>query len=380
MAGPSARPRTGPLRITYVTARYLPETGGTEIHTDEVARRISARGADVTVVSTTRDPRGVRAEDDGQLRVRRVPAWPRSRDYFFAPSLPSAIRESAPDLLHCQGYHTLVAPLAMCTALRRHIPYIVTFHSGGHSSRLRVLARPAQGRLLRPLLVRARALVAVSQFEADLFAERLDIPPERFSVIPSGIDLPIAPSAPAATEPGLIVSVGRVESYKGHDRVVEALPALRRSQPHVRLRVLGSGPYEPQLRRLAERLDVAELVEIAPVNGTRADLADLLNRAAVVTAFSDYESQGLAVQEAIGLGRPVVVREGSALDELRSYPNVHTVPALADAEALADVVTRVLHAPPAEAPPMQTWDDCVEALAALYRDTMGRDLRGPSDA
>ena len=282
--------------------------------------------------------------------------------------------------MHCQGYHTLVAPLAMWTALRCRVPYIVTFHSGGHSSRLRSIARPLQGRLLRPLLVRAHALVAVSQFEADLFSERLGIAPERFSVIPSGIDLPASTSPAARVDPGLIVSVGRVESYKGHDRMIEALPLLRRAAPGVRLRVLGSGPYEPQLRRLAARLEVADLVEIAPVDGSRAELAALLERAAVVTAFSTYESQGLAVQEAVGLGRPVVVRAGSALDDLRSYDNVHTVPATAAAEDVADVVSRVLRAPPVEAPTMQTWDGCVDALAELYRVTMGRGLGRPSDA
>jgi glycosyltransferase involved in cell wall biosynthesis len=377
VAGTPRRPGIEPLRVTYVTARYLPETGGTEIHTDEVARRISDRGASVTVVSTTRDPSVPRYEADGQLQVRRVRAWPRDRDYFFAPALPSAIRRSAPDLLHCQGYHTLVAPLAMWTALQQRIPYIVTFHSGGHSSRLRALARPAQGRLLRPLLVRARALVAVSQFEADLFAERLDIAPDRFWVIPSGIDLPTASRRAVAVDRALIVSVGRVESYKGHDRIIQALPTLRRREPGVRLRILGSGPHEPQLRRLAMRLAVGDIVEIAPVTGNRAELADVLGRAGVVTAFSAYESQGLAVQEAIGLGRPVVVREGSALDELRGHPNVHTVAAGADAEAVAEVVSRVMRAPPAPAPAMPTWDACVDALAQLYRATTGRDLGSP---
>jgi glycosyltransferase involved in cell wall biosynthesis len=366
--------------VTYVTARYLPETGGTEIHTDEVARRVSGRGAEVTVVATTRVPGVARREDDCRMHVRRVRAWPRNRDYFFAPALPAAIRASAPDLLHCQGYHTLVAPLAMWTALRRRIPYIVTFHSGGHSSRLRAMARPAQGKLLRPLLVRARALVAVSQFEADLFAERLDIPPERFWVIPSGIDLPTPSDAAIAVDRGLIVSVGRVESYKGHDRIIEALPALRRNEPDVRLRILGSGPHEAELRRLATRLEVDDIVEIAPVTGSRAELADVLGQAAVVTAFSTYESQGLAVQEAIGLGRPVVVREGSALDELRAFPNVHTVPAEAAAETVAETISRVLRAPPVEAPAMQTWDACVDALVELYRVTTGRDVGRPGVA
>lgn len=360
------------LRIAYVTARYLPETGGTEIHTHEVAQRISARGADVTVLATTRDPTVPREEVEGAVRVRRVPARPRSRDYFFAPSLPSAVRAASPDLLHCQGYHTFVAPMAMWAALRASIPYVVTFHSGGHSSRLRVMARPAQARILRPLLVRAHALVAVSEFEADLFADRLEIARERFAVIPSGIDLPAAESPVETSDGQLVLSVGRVESYKGHDRIIEALPALRARRPDTRLRILGSGPHEPQLRRLAERLGVGDAVEIGPTTGGRGELAKLLNRAAAVTALSEYESQGLAVQEAVGLGRPVLVSQGSALDELSGYPNVVAVPPDAGPQQVADAVVALFETPASDAPPMQTWDDCVNALADLYRVTMGR--------
>jgi glycosyltransferase involved in cell wall biosynthesis len=368
----ASAPEARPLHVVYVTARFLPERGGTEIHTNEVARRMSARGARVTVIATNLDPDLPEDELDGDVRIRRVPAWPRDRDWFLARRLPAAIREAQPDLLHVQGYHTFVAPLAMLAAVRASIPFVLTFHSGGHSSRVRVWARPLQGRVLRPLLVRARALVTVSRFEADLFAQRLRIPAPAFAVIPSGIDLPRTTEPVGPADPGLVLSVGRLEFYKGHDRMIEALPALRRRHPDVRLRILGSGPFEPQLRALAARLGVEDVVEIGPIaSGSRAELAALLHRAAVVTALSDYESQGLAVQEAIGLGRPVVVARGSALDELEGHPNVVTVPAGAAADVVAEAVARVLQAPPAAAPQLQTWDACVDALAELYRVSLG---------
>ena len=368
-----------PLRILYVTPRFLPDRGGTEIHTDEVAKRMSNRDADVTVLATCRDPGQAREEWHEGVRIRRVRAWPRRRDYFFAPKLPTEIRAIRPDILHCQGYHTLVAPVAMLTALRASIPYVVTLHSGGHSSHLRVWARPLQARLLRPLLVRARALVAVSNFEVDLFARRLGISPDAFAVIPSGINLPQISRSRTPTRTRLVLSIGRLVSYKGHNRVIEALPALRRLHPDVRLRIVGSGPFESRLRTLATDLGVADAVDIAPVtDGSRRELAELLSRAGAVTALSEYESQGLAVQEAIGLGCPVVVNEGTALDELCVYPNVLTVSQLAGSDEVADAVSRALRAPPAEAPVMQTWDDCVDALVELYGAAMEHRL-GPCD-
>ncbi len=121
----------------------------------------------------------------------RTRAWPRGTDLFVAPALPRELRREPFDLVHCQGYHTFVAPIAMFTALRCHIPYVVTFHSGGHSSRLRRAIRPVQVWLLRPLMRRAAALIAVSEFEADLFARQLRLPRSRLNVIPSGVELPV---------------------------------------------------------------------------------------------------------------------------------------------------------------------------------------------
>ena len=131
------------------------------------------------------------------------------------------------DVVHLQGYHTAVAPIVMLAALRARIPYVVTLHSGGHSSRLRRKIRPLQAWLLRPLLTRAGRIIAVSAFEADVFARRLRLPRSAFTIIPSGVDLPPGPPEPPDPGPPLILSIGRVESYKGHQRVIEALPGAR---------------------------------------------------------------------------------------------------------------------------------------------------------
>jgi glycosyltransferase involved in cell wall biosynthesis len=360
-----------PLRILFATARYLPERGGTEIHTHEVAKRLAERGVEVTVASTVRSGPFERDSHEEGVRVLRVRAWPPTRDYYLAPALVRVIQENRADIIHCQGYHTLVAPLVMLVALRTGVPFLLTLHSGGHSSKLRHRLRPVQAWLLRPLLVRARRLVAVSSFEAELFSSWLRLPRDAFVVIPNGVDLPVAPEGDLPSEPPLILSLGRLESYKGHQRVMEALPTLNRARPGVRLRVVGSGVYERQLRRLAERLGVVDLVEIAPVPADdREAMARLLMQARVVASLSEYESQGMAIQEALALGRPLVVGGNTAFDELRRYPNVRLLERRADSRDVAAAVLELLDAPPAEPPVMPTWDGCAAALLELYEETL----------
>jgi glycosyltransferase involved in cell wall biosynthesis len=359
------------MKILMATAIYLPARGGTAIHTHEVAIRMVKRGVDVTVAATSPTAPFAHEQEDGPVHVVTVRSWPAHRDYYFAPGLARVVRDSDADLVHLQGYHTAVAPIVMLAALRGGVPYVVTLHRGGHPARLRRAIRPAQARLLRPLLTRARRIIAVSPFEAELFAERLRLPASAFTVIPSGVDLPAPPPEPRAEGPPLILSIGRVESYKGHQRVVEALPALNRARPGTHLRIAGSGPYEEELRRLARRLGVADKLQIEPVPAHRRDeMAALLSRSWAVAMLSQYESQGLAVHEALAFGRPLVISKGSALNELRDHANVRSLSDDADAEQIAAAILDLLDAPPAAPPVMQTWDNCAAALLDLYEETL----------
>ncbi|TIU09002.1 MAG: glycosyltransferase family 4 protein, partial [Mesorhizobium sp.] len=278
------------MRILMVAARCYPLIGGIETHMQEVGARLVARGHSVDVLTT--DPSGeLQVEEEMRgMRVRRVPAWPRELDLYVAPGIYTAIRRGAWDLIHFQGYNTFVAPIGLLAAVRGDLPFILTFHSGGHSSRLRNAVRGTQHALLRPLVARAARLIGVSEFEADFFSVRMGVPRERFVVIPNGAAMP-AGSPGIKVDPHLIVSGGRLERYKGHHRVIGALPELIHRVPDVRLHIVGTGPYEGELRRLVATLGLEKRVTIEAIPGSeRQKMADLLASAALFVLFSDYEA------------------------------------------------------------------------------------------
>ena len=356
------------LRLLLVTARYFPFMGGIETHTYEVGRRLARSGVDVTVLTT--DPSGRLPENQERegVQIRRVRAWPSQKDYYFAPAVGRVITEGHWDLIHCQGCHTFVPPLAMLAAQQAGIPYVVTFHTGGHSSRLRNALRGVQWTLLGPLLVRAKRWIGVSQYEVDFFRERLHLPPERCTVIPNGSDLPQL-LEPAVVQPGLIISVGRLERYKGHQRVIAALPKLREQCSQVHLLILGSGPYEPNLRRWAEKLGVSEHVEIRSIPpNDRQSMAQALAQAALVVLLSEAESHPVAVMEALLLGRPVLVADTSGLHELAERQLVRAVPLESNPGEVAAAILEELHHPMPRADlKLPTWDDCAADLLSVYQ-------------
>jgi len=371
---PSAGPR---MRLLMVTARYFPYVGGVEKHVYEVARRLARHGVDVTVLTT--DPGGQlpASEQLEGVNIRRMRAWPAGAELYFAPGIYRAIPRGDWDLVHVQCYHTFVAPLAMLAALRAGIPYVVTFHGGGHSSHLRNAARGIQRALLRPLLARAERLIAVARFEIDMYGKELRVPATQFALIPNGSDLPKVTHAglpPGNHHQTLIASVGRLERYKGHQRIIAALPTVLEQRPDARLWIAGQGPYEPALRRLAEQLGVADHVEIRGIPAAeRERMAAELSRAALVVLLSEYETHPIAVIEALSLGCPVLVADNSGLSELAQLGLARAIPLNSSDRQVGMAVLEQLSQPrPAVNLELPTWDDCAADLLALYRSVARR--------
>ncbi len=371
--GAPAAGERGELRVLMVTPRNPLVQGGVERHVMEVSRRIAAAGGEVEVLCT--EPGGPRLQDeirDG-VAIRTVNARPANRDYCFAPRLWNEISRRRRDVIHVQSYHTLVAPMAMLRALTLRIPYVVTFHGGGHSSGLRNRLRRAHRRLLRPLLSRAARLVAVARFEIDLYGSELGLPREKFVLIPNGTDLAFSEAAPPERNGRpVIASIGRLERYKGHHRVIAAFPEVLKLQPETRLMIVGSGPYEANLRRQAAELGVADRVEFTRVPADQPEsMAELLRRVSLVVLLSEFETHPLVALEAAAAGCRLLVADAGGLSELAEDGFARALPIDESPSGVGRAVVEELAQPPQDRRPnLTSWDECASELLELYRSVI----------
>lgn len=368
-----------PINVLMVTAQYFPVMGGIETHVHEVGRRLVRAGVNVTVLTTCpQASKMARKEVIEGMNVIRVPAWPAQRDYYLAPEIYSIIRSKAWDLVHCQGCHTLVPPLAMSAARIARVPYILTFHTGGHSSVVRGSIRAIQWQLQRQLYAHASRLIGVSHFEANYFRQVLRLPAQRFVVVSNGSTLPPI-ELPMQTTEGekLIMSVGRLERYKGHHHLITALPRILQRYPEARLLIVGRGPYEASLRELGQQMGVSEWMEIRAVPAhDRLLMAKTLAQATLVALLSEYEAHPVAVMEAVALQRPVLVANNSGLKELADQGLARAVEPAHGPEEVAQAVFQQIEDPivaPAHLH-IPTWDDCTQQVLTLYKEVVGRNV------
>ena len=355
-----------------VSARALPLTGGIETHIDEVSRRLVDRGVGVTVLTTDRTGQLPSREVVEGVKIERYRAWPANRDYYFSPSLVRSLTPQRFDLAHIQGVHTVTPPHALYAATRRGLPTALTFHTGGSSSSFRRMVRRPQWLALGPAVRAADSLIAVCEYEVDYFSQVLGLPRTRFDLVRNGSDpLPVDPTPPSpASGSPLILSIGRLEKYKGHHRVIGSMAEVRKRRPDARLVVVGSGPYEAALRKQVSDLDADDAISFTTFRSDeRGALGAMVNSSDVVALLSDYEAHPVAIMEALALGVPAVVSDNSGLAELGRYGIATTIDPLASAADVAHAIVSTASEPPSPSGSfrLQTWDSCVDQLLALYQ-------------
>lgn len=124
-------------------------------------------------------------------------------------------------------------------------------------------------------------------------------------------------------EKRIIISVGRLVHRKGQDRLVEALPHLKREFPDLHLILVGTGPYEGHLRDLVSKKGVDESVSFVG----RLELEELPRYLSLAEIFAmpsrdrlaglEVEGLGIVYLEASSCSLPVIVgRSGGAPDAL----------------------------------------------------------------
>jgi phosphatidyl-myo-inositol dimannoside synthase len=305
------------VRSLLLAASFPPALGGVETLLYQTSRLLSdpplvlapapAAAHDLTVWS-------VRLDLVARAAYRPLWALHPSLHYvqtFWAPALRAATAWRPQAI---QAGHVYLAPLAALLARRLRLPIVVYAYGqevwrSGRRMGLSSLDGILRGKALRS----ASAVLVPGGFTAGLLAD-WHMPQSSVVVVPYGAEprpVSVAPSGKT------LLSVARLIPRKGIDTVIRAMPGLAAD---VEYRVVGSGPDEPRLRRLARSEGVGDRVHFLGRLDDRA-LADEYRRCTVFvlparrTLGGDLEGYGLVYFEAAAWGRPVIAgRSGGEVD------------------------------------------------------------------
>ena len=185
--------------------------------------------------------------------------------------------------------------------------------------------------------------------------------------------LGIGPDAP------VVVCLGRLVRRKGQDTLVEAWPQVLNRHPDAVLLVVGTGPDEARLRRMADKAGLSGSIHFAGL-AAEEDVPSFLDAGDVFAMPCRTRRHGLEVEawgivfvEAQACGLPVVIGNSGGAPETLSSPD-HGQVVEASAACVADALVRLLdkHATSAPQPSAvstpHTWDAVCGELTRLLAD------------
>lgn len=193
-----------------------------------------------------------------------------------------------------------------------------------------------------------RFLAVAPRVAREAVDERL-APPGLVHVVPSAVDLGHIPEGfdPVARhvlgvprEKTLIGTVGRIDYQKAPWDFVRMAAAIRADHPGTAFVVIGDGPLEDEVRRLAAELDVD-----VTFTGYRPDASWLVAGLDVFVMTSLYEGLGRALTEALAAARPVVATAVNGVPDLVEHGATGLLVPPADPEGEARAVSWLLDHP-----------------------------------
>ncbi len=218
-------------------------------------------------------------------------------------------------------------------------PLVTTMHGTDvRLARSRPAARAACARVLRA----SAAITTVSTWLRDEVAAFAPDRADRVRVAPMPVDEALfTPGEEPRTE---LLFVGRLDSQKGAEVALRALASLRGPAAELPLRLVGSGPLEPDLHRLAKELGVADRLRWER-DLSQPELAARYRRAAALLVPGGHEGLGLVAVEGQLSGTPVIAAaSGGLLDVVTDGRSGWTFQP-GDPSALASVIQQLTEHP-----------------------------------
>jgi len=324
--------RTDAVRSLLMTELFLPHRGGSRVYYYHLYK---GWAPDPVTVLTRKVPGwqkfDARESNEDFRIVRRLNPrnWAKlelSNSAFLLANAAKIVKRQAVDVVHSGDLfpHGVSALL-----LKRFfsVPYIAFSHGEDFT----LTDRSRRESQMRDRIYRgADTVIANAEYSRKRLLD-IGVPEERVHKLTPAVDThefsPAPPDAALQARYDLVgkfvlLTVARLIPRKGHDMVIRALANLAPKFPSVRYLIVGKGPEESRLRKLADELQVSKLTHFAgfipdeqlPDYYRMSDLMVMPNR----EENGDIEGFGITFLEASATGKPVIGgRSGGAGESVK---------------------------------------------------------------
>ncbi len=252
------------------------------------------------------------------------------------------------NLFHAH-FASRAAIIAMYLSKALGVPFTFTAHANDLYGGTNTALWPAKKQLLRKLSEEAAGIVTISNYNRD-FLVGIGVDQAKISLIRCGVD----PNEFRRTTPyrasKQILCVARLVEKKGIRYLIEAMSYLREAHFDVRLTIVGTGPEEKTLKKLADDLKVKDRIQFLG-NIPDDDLLNLYEKSSifvlpcVIANDGDIDGIPVSLMEAMSMELPVISTVVSGIPELIRDGENGLMLKPKDSQALASSIAKLLEEP-----------------------------------
>jgi glycosyltransferase involved in cell wall biosynthesis len=311
---------------------------------------------------------------DAGVRLVRIDTFSRDPQVFWASvdRLGRLTRDWRPDVVHTHA--GVPACVLACAGVAPRVRHVAQMYSWGEGRPLWMNRMDVWG-------FRQADRVACSARRYETMLRSAGVPRRKLAYVRLGVRLDGIDAAlrrrPHEPRDLRIGCVGRVERRKGQLELIKAFALVRRSMPNVRLDLVGpvaDPAYAARCRVEARRCGVT-----AHVNwlGYVTDVPSIVAGWRLFVSLSTDEGQGLAVQEAMAAGVPIVALKAPGIEDFVTHGRTGVLVADRQARRVSAAVVEALKHPASLSHLAAagsrlirreySWEQCESAFERLYR-------------
>ena len=347
------------MHIAHFTNFYLPIVNGVVRSVEAFRKELTRQGHNVFVFAQE----DTDYEDESPF-IFRYPSLPLPTDVDISAVIPvSNFIDKLLPSLKLNVIHThhpvLLGQTAATKADALNLPLVFTFHTRYREYThyiplpqdvIQDFLKDTVEVWLRDFMRKCQHIVIPSQSMKDILVNEYGLQ-DRFSVIPTGIDLEPYKHADGDAlrsregwdNDKVLISTGRLGQEKNWTTFLQAAQKVYQEHPELRVVIIGYGPDRDELEKLSSELGIAERVTFTG----KIPFSDVINylKAADIFGFASItETQGLVTMEAMAAGLPVVAVDASGTRDIVTNGEQGYL-VRNDADALAESLIQLLDSP-----------------------------------
>lgn len=318
------------MRIVHINTEF--SWGGGEVQTYYLVKGLENRGIENILIA---QPNSALAEKVKEGQIKLIELYMKGEwDIAAVLKLRNISKKIKPDVVHLHTAHAHTLGL-LASRLAKVKKIVVTrrmdFPIKGFSSRLKYN--------------KVDKIVAISEIIKDILI-RGGVKKEKITVIYSTVNCEdfsgksnLREELGLADDTLLLGTVASLVGRKGHRHLFGAMVKVKEKFPQIKLLVVGEGPLEKDLKKLAKRLGLENEVIFL---GFRKDIPEILNILDVFVLASLKEGLGVSLLEAAGHGLPIVATNVGGIPEIVKDGITGFLVPPKDSEALAEKIIYLL--------------------------------------